>query len=136
MIGEWNPRDLLEVVPLRSRGWLRWTARLVGLAVAVFVLVMVIGDAIAESSEGISAIGVGVGILFGWVFLSMVAAWRWEKLGGLSCILVAVALGIFVAVTAGRNNALAALAMGLPIIAIGMAFLVAARGVPPRRTAA
>ena len=109
---------------------------MVGLAVAVFVLVMVIGDAIAESSEGISAIGVGVGILFGWVFLSMVAAWRWEKLGGLSCILVAVALGIFVAVTAGRNNALAALAMGLPIIAIGMAFLVAARGVPPRRTAA
>jgi hypothetical protein len=97
---------------------------------------MGIGHLLYDDTEGYVATGVGVGILFAWVFLSMVMAWRWEKLGGLSCILVAVSLGIFVAVTAGRNDAVAALAMGLPIIAIGMAFLVAARGVPPRRTAA
>ena len=135
MARRWIPEDISAVVPLRSRGRTRWIARILGLLIAVFALTMGIGSGVTEGFS-LTAVGGGVFGFVVWITASMLMVWRWEKLGGLSCVLAGVGLGIFVAVTAGRNNAVVALAMGLPIIAIGVAFLIASRQrLMPRRVA-
>ena len=118
-------KNLLVATPLNSRGWARWSARILGLLVAIFFLVIGIGESF---SEPFTLTGVGVAILFGWATASMLIAWRWERLGGFLGILAAIALSIFIAITAGRNKAAAALLIPLPFVMIAAGFLVASRG--------
>ena len=62
-----------------------------------------------------------------WIAVSMLGAWRWERLGGASGVMAGAAFGFFVYFTAGRNAELVALALGLPLIIISVGFLVADR---------
>jgi hypothetical protein len=117
-------RNLLVATPLKSCGWARWSARVLGLLVAIFLLVIGIGESF---SEPFTLTGVGVVILFGWASVSMLIAWRWERLGGLLGILAAIALSIFIAITAGRNKAAAALLIPLPFVVIAAVFLLVSR---------
>ncbi len=123
-----NIRDLLRnlfvATPFKSRGWARWSARVLGLPLAIFPLMIVIGESF---SEPLTLTGVGVAILFGWTAVSMLIAWRWERLGGLLGILAAIALSIFIAITADHNKAAFALLIPLPFLVIAAAFLLVSR---------
>jgi len=116
-------RNLFVATPLKSRGWARWSARVLGLLLAIFLLVIGIGESF---SEPFTLTGVGVVILFGWASVSMLIAWRWERLGGLLGVLAAIALSIFIAITAGKNKA-AALLIPLPFLVIAAVFLLVSR---------
>jgi len=116
-------RNLFVATPLKSRGWARWCARVLGLLLAIFLLVIGIGESF---SEPFALTGVGVVILFGWASVSMLIAWRWERLGGLLGVLAAIALSIFIAITAGKNKA-AALLIPLPFLVIAAVFLLVSR---------
>jgi len=112
-------------VPFRTHGRVRWTARTLALLVAAYTLIMGIGTAVAEQDEPLSGAGAGVAVFVAWIAMSMLGAWRWERLGGASGVMAGVAFGFFVYFTAGRNEELAALALGLPLIIISVGFLVA-----------
>ena len=114
-------RNLFVATPLKSRGWARWSARVLGLLLAIFLLVIGIGESF---SEPFTLTGVGVVILFGWASVSMLIAWRWERLGGLLGVLAVIALSIFIAITAGKNKAAAALLIPLPFLVIAAVFLL------------
>lgn len=116
-------RNLFVATPLKSRGWARWCARVLGLLLAIFLLVIGIGESF---SEPFTLTGVGVVILFGWASVSMLIAWRWERLGGLLGVLAVIALSIFIAITAGKNKA-AALLIPLPFLVIAAVFLLVSR---------
>lgn len=124
MKGIWGFRGLFAAVPFNSHGPIRWIARIIGLLVGMVFLAVSVG---AWANEGetidITSSGGGVLILSIWVFLSMLAFWRWERLSGLSTMLAGIALGIFTYVTALDNKAVAALTMGLPFMVIGCVFL-------------
>lgn len=120
---------MLEVVPLRSVGWIRWIARILALLIALFVLTWNIAGAVdliggaswqlTEFLEGVVLLCVGA---------SMVLAWRWERLGGLLCVLEGIALGIVILLTADVNKIRVFLTLSLPLVVIGAAFLFADRG--------
>ena len=120
-------KKLLAAAPLRAGGRIRWTARILGLLIAVFTATMGIGTAVAEREEPVTGTGVGVAVFFTWIVVGMLAGWRWEKLGGISGVLAGVGFGLFVYFTAGRNEIPAAVVMGLPIIIVSLGFLVADR---------
>ena len=121
---------LLATVPLRSTGWIRWIARIVGLLIALLVLTWNTAGAVdlirgaswqlTEFLEGVVLLCIGA---------SMVLAWRWEKLGGLLCVLEGVALGIVILLTADVNKIRGFLTLTPPLIVVGAAFLAANRGV-------
>ncbi|MBI4336628.1 MAG: hypothetical protein HY683_02210 [Chloroflexi bacterium] len=119
---------LLAVVPLRSGGRIRWTARILGLLLALFVSFMVIGEVMPEPNSRSELKAIGVRIMFLWVAVSMLVAWRWEKLGGWSCAIAGAALGIFY-FTIEDYRLLAAFMIGLPAVLVGVAFLAADQGV-------
>ncbi len=121
-------KSLATSVPLRARGLIRWTARILALLIALFAATMGIGSAVAESEEPLTVTGVGVAAFIVWIVVGMLAAWRWERIGGISGVLAGVALGFFVFFTAGRNEVLVAVMMSVPIIIVSAGFLVADRG--------
>lgn len=113
----------------------RWVARIIGTLIAVFALFMLLGhllfeEEVEEVEDTSELIGVGVGLIFAWVAGSLLAGWRWEKAGGISSVTVGVVLGIFVLFTAGSNQLIVAVSMGVPIIVIGALFLYADRTDP------
>ena len=124
----WRTKNLRDSVPLRTHGRIRWTARILGLLIAVFAATMAIGSAVAEAGEPVTGTGVGVAVFVVCIIVGMLLAWRWEKLGGISGILVGVGFGFFVYFTAGRNEVPAAVLLSLPIVIVNLGFLVAARG--------
>ena len=121
---------LLAVVPLRADGWVRWTARSLGLLVALFVLAWDIGGVVAIVTEHPwDPLEFLEGIVLLCVAATMVLAWRWEKLGGLLCMLTGVAIGIVILLTVEPERKIyLLLVVSLPPIVIGGAFLVADRG--------
>ena len=119
--------SFIATVPLRCRGRMRWAARICALLIALFAATMAIGSAVADQDEPVTWTGIGVAMFVAWILLSMLTAWRWERLGGISGILNGVGFGLFVFFTAGRNEAIAAVALGAPIMAVGIGFLLAER---------
>lgn len=120
-----NGFHLFEVVPLRAHGPLRWIARIAASVIAGLFVIIGAGETLFPhtENEGFTWEGAGVAVLGAWVVVSLIAAWHWEKLGGVSTVLAGVALGVFAFVTAGRNELLVALSLGLPLVLIGAAFL-------------
>ena len=98
---------------------MRWAARIIGLAAAVFLLVMLIGGALAEGlgqdlTEAIQGISLGV---LGLIALtgSILSWWR-ERLAAILLVLTALGLGIHIGVCAGRNHMLVWSIVGLPYL--------------------
>ncbi len=109
-------------------GPLRWLARLLGVAPAVFSWFMVIGYAITE--PGLS--GEGAAVLGSVILLTLaaLAAWRWEFAGGIAEIAVAVGFAVVVYVTAGRNELIVATLLPSPWFVSGALFVwLSRRGV-------
>lgn len=86
--------------PSRSAQGLRWAARVLGLAMALFFVTMFVGESlesrqpmsILESARAIGPVGVAGLAMFGVYAVAMLIAWRWERIG---VLLAAGALGVF-----------------------------------------
>jgi hypothetical protein len=70
---------------------LRWTARLLALLIAGFVLLMAIGEGFSPAKLKSSELALAVPFFVAWV--GMVLGWRWEGLGG--TLVVAGILGFY-----------------------------------------
>ncbi len=127
-MAKYNSRNLAATVPLRTRSRIRWITRILALLIAIFALIIGIASVVGEPEEPLTGTGVGVAVFLTWIVMGMLAAWRWEKLGGISSVLAGVAFGFFVYFTAGRNEVWAAILLSLPIIVVGAGFLIANRG--------
>lgn len=124
--------NLLAVVPLGAGGWIRWTARILGLLVALFVLAWDIGGVVTIVTErSWDPLQFVQGLVFLWVAAIMVLAWRWEKLGGLLGVLAGIAIAILLTVEPERRVYLL-LVVALPIVVIAGAFLITDRKLRPQ----
>lgn len=112
--------------------YFRWAARGAGTLIALFVLFMLLGhlffDEEVEDVEDTSPlIGVGVGLIASWVAASLLSGWKWERQGGYSTVAAGIALGVFVFFTAGSNELIVSVSMGIPVAMIGVLYVLASR---------
>jgi hypothetical protein len=125
----------LERKQYRLAKRLRWTGRVIGLVAAGFLLVMFIGEAVAEVIDGgLEPInqadlvaGILIGVLGAIALAGCIVSWWRERLAGILLILVAVGFGIHIGVYAGRNHFLAWLMIGLPYLIAGALLLTSWR---------
>ena len=82
----------------------------------------------SASAQPLAGRGIVLAALLAWVIVTMLAAWRWEKLGGVSAILAGAVFGVFVLSTAASNEVELAALIGLPLVTVGVGFVVASRG--------
>jgi len=108
----------------------RWTAR--GLSIVTGgVFLLIIGLALTNEDRPGGA-AVPVLILLGLTLVASVAAWRWERIGGLVVILLAVGLTVAAysssrAVGLGSQALLPALLYGGPFLVVGALFWLSGR---------
>ena len=109
---------------------MRWIARLSSLAVnSVFLVILVLAVTNEDKPEGAA---IPVLVLLVVAMGSSLAAWRWERAGGITVLVSAVCLGV-AAYAASRtygpgSHWLAPLIYGTPYLLVGTLFLVASRG--------
>jgi len=98
----------------------RLAGRIIGLIVAVFILIFLIGestsDIAGEGWETITASGILLGVLMLTALAGCILSWWKEKLAMALLLLVSIGLGIHIAFSAGRNHFLAWLMVGLPFL--------------------
>ena len=112
---------MLESKQYRLAKQMRWTARVIGLLAAGFLLTMLIGAAIAEAlTKGWGPIieieGVLLGVLGIIALAGCIVSWWRERLAAILLVLTALGLGIHIGVFAGRNHMLVWSIMGLPYL--------------------
>ena len=105
---------------------LRRFGRLLATALALFYVVSLIGEGIAEGFDIPDAETAAVVAVFTYAAVSTVGAWLNDRLGGAMLVVASVALAILVATTAGRNHAIVAAVIGGPFLLAGLALLLAA----------
>jgi hypothetical protein len=127
--------DLLAVVPLRTGGWVRWAARVLGLIAVLLVLAWDVGGIVAIFTERtVDPLHVVQAVVMSLAATTMLVAWRWEKLGGLLGVLAGVAIGIVILLTAEpERKVYLLLVLALPLVIIGGTFLAADQGLPAFR---
>lgn len=101
--------------------------QIIGLIVAIFMAIMVIGSAAGEIIEDeplpFDVEGVTLGIITIVALAGCIISWWRERLAGILLILVAIGLAIHIGICAGRNHVLAWITLGLPyLIAGGLLF--------------
>jgi hypothetical protein len=101
--------------------------RIIGLIVAIFMAIMVIGSAAGEIIEDepipFDVEGVTLGIITIVALAGCILSWWRERLAGILLVLVAIGLAIHIGICAGRNHILAWTTLGLPyLIAGGLLF--------------
>ncbi len=110
---------------------MRWAGRVIALVAVGFLLIMLIGGAIAEilaeDSEPITIEGVLLAVLAAMALAGCIVSWWRERLAGLLLVLTAVGFGIHIGVCAGRNHFLVWLMLGLPYLIAGVLFLTSWR---------
>ncbi len=87
---------------------MRWTARVIGLLAAVFLLVILIGEAIAEVTGGgleptnqdDTIAGILIGVLGVIALAGCIVSWWHERLAALLLFITALSLGIHIGVYA------------------------------------
>jgi hypothetical protein len=116
-----------RLVPSTNTITLRQTARLLSIVTCdVFLLIMLL--AITNEDQP-APLAILVLALLGLVILSCVAAWRWEKTGGMVIVGGAVCLTVAALVASlsigmGAASILAALVYGAPFLAVGSMFWI------------
>jgi len=116
---------LFGLVPKKNRRVARYIARALSVLPAAFYFVvtaMIATGGVVSGPEGAIT-----GAISAWITASLLIAWRWERIGGLSSIASAVALGVVINVEAGGNTDGVELALCGPVIFAGGAFLLASR---------
>jgi len=106
---------------------MRWSARVIGLIAALFLVAMLIGAAVTEGVEPIGIAGITLGLLGVMALASCIISWWRERLAGILLVLTATGLGAHIGIFAGRNHFLAWLMVGLPYLVAGALLLVARR---------
>ncbi len=117
-------------MPVRNQRKVRimtLAGRIIGLIVAIFMAIMVIGSAAGEIIEDeplpFDVEGVTLGIITIVALAGCIISWWRERLAGILLILVAIGLAIHIGICAGRNHVLAWITLGLPyLIAGGLLF--------------
>jgi hypothetical protein len=100
--------------------------RVLATILALFYVVILIGDSIAEGLHRPNAETAAVVAVFSYSAVSAVAALLTDRVGGAMLVVAGVALACLVALTAGRNHAIAAVVIGGPFLLAGAALLLAA----------
>lgn len=109
---------------------IRWMARLSSLAInSVFLLILFLALTNEDKPQGAA---IPVLVLLALTMGSCLAAWRWERPGGIAVLVGAVCLGV-AAYAASRTYAagshfLAPLLYAVPYLLVGTLFLAAGRG--------
>ena len=107
----------------RTTGILRWTARTVGVIVALFWIIMIVAAAIAGSSS-LTFEGFFIAVMVIGNTAGVILSWTEERRGGIITLLFGIAFCIFALISAGRNHLLAMLVSGGPFIVVGILFLI------------
>lgn len=101
--------------------------RIIGLLVAIFMAIMVIGSAAGEIIDDeplpFDAEGVTLGIITIVALAGCIMSWWWERLAGVLLVLVAIGLAVHIGICAGRNHVLAWVTLGLPYLIAGALLL-------------
>jgi hypothetical protein len=99
-------------------------ARIIGLVIAIFMAIMVIGSAAGEiiNDEPVpfDVEGVTLGIITLIALAGCIMSFWWERLAGTLLVLVAIGLAIHIGICAGRNHMLAWTMLGLPYLIAGL----------------
>jgi hypothetical protein len=114
----------------RITGLVRWIARILGTAAAVFWVLALTASAIGEASQGLfkfTLVGLVLGSLNLMAAIGAVLAWKTERTGGIILTLAGIGLFIFALVEADFNKLFAALISGAPFLVAGILYLVAWR---------
>ena len=111
--------------------YLRWAARIMALAVAIFWLWWGVGSAYVEGFSWISLLAHSVpGLL---ILIGTLVAWKWEKIGGRLLVGVALLVTAFLLwafIFRGGYRQMAAIVwstMALPPLVAGLLFLASQR---------
>ncbi len=126
-MSSWS-KGLFVAAPLRSGGRTRWASRVLSTPVILLAAATAVGGALSASAQPLTGRGIVLAALLTWVIVTLLSAWRWERLGGVSAILAGAAFGVFVLSTAARNEVELAALIGLPLVIVGAGFVVASRG--------
>jgi hypothetical protein len=110
----------------RTTGLLCWTARTIGVIVALFWIIMIIAAAIAESSS-LTFEGFFIAVMVIGNSAGVILSWTNERKGGLITLLFGISFCIFALISAGRNHLLAMLVSGGPFVLVGVLFLIVSR---------
>jgi hypothetical protein len=102
---------------------LRRFGRLLAAVLALFYVLTLIGEGVAEGFEVPDVETAAVVTVFSYAALSTVVAWLNDRVGGAMLVVAGVALVVLVATTAGRNHAIAATVIGGPFLLAGAALL-------------
>ena len=102
---------------------MRYAARAIALAGAMFFLTMLIGGATTDGSEPITEEGAVLGVPGVIALAACVVSWWRERLAAILLIGAAVGLGIHIGVYAGHNHLLAWSMLGLPYLVAGLLLL-------------
>jgi signal transduction histidine kinase len=108
---------------------IHWIARLSSLATnSVFLLILFLALTNEDKPQGVA---IPVLVLLALAMVSCLAAWRWERAGGIAVLVSAVCLGV-AAYAASRSygagpHFLAPLLYAVPYLLVGILFLWAAR---------
>lgn len=110
---------------------MKWAARVIGLVMAGFFLVFLIGEAVGEfldeSREVVETAGILLGVLLGLALLGTIISWWRERLASILLAIASIGLGVHIAMYAGRNHFLAWLMIGLPYLVASILFLISSR---------
>jgi xanthine/uracil/vitamin C permease (AzgA family) len=108
---------------------IRWSARLSSLAIdSVFLLILFLALTNEDKPQGAA---IPVLVLLALTMVSCLAAWRWERAGGIAVLVGAVCLGV-AAYAASRTYGLGPrflipLLYAVPYLLVGTLFLLSAR---------
>ncbi len=101
--------------------------RIIGLVLAIFMAIMVIGSAAGEIIDDEPLLfdmeGVTLGIITIIALAGCIISWWRERLAGIMLVLVAIGLAIHIGICAGRNHVLAWTMLGLPYLIAGSILL-------------
>jgi hypothetical protein len=101
--------------------------RIIGLIVAIFMAIMVIGSAAGEIIDDeplpFDVEGVTLGIITIVALAGCIISWWRERLAGILLVLVSIELAVHIGICAGRNHVLAWTTLGLPYLIAGALFI-------------
>jgi hypothetical protein len=106
----------------RRSNWPRWVARAMGTPIAAFWLfVGIVSGVVDEAPWNWESAVLGALILASAV--SVAAAWRWERAGGIAVVACGLAHSAFALIAAGHSKGFAVLISGVPFLLVGGLFL-------------
>ena len=89
----------------------------------LYVRAIVGGSLYTIEADQVDGQGILLLVFLGLATLSLIAAWRWEGIGGLVSVLSAVVLGALVYSLADHDRVLMAVFYGSPFLVAGILFL-------------